>query len=1599
MAMDITGITNENEFYTHHYLSAILENDLKDIFSQWKQKEDEQAIPQPHTKLRSLRKEFFTRLGLLERERKIKERLSLQREFTSQLLMVLGYDYAPQTVSLDDDCNIIPLACKIDRPDGSPALWIIEAVNVPEEDSDPLELHFLPEQYPVDDEIQKLPDFSLEEIITRQVFGKAEPPRWVILISFTQIMLLDRTKWHEKRLLRFDVREILDRRETSTLQAMAALLHRDSICPKDGIPFLDTLDENSHKHAFAVSEDLKYSLRESIELLGNEAVYYLREQLHDKIYGRDMAGQLTRECLRYMYRMLFLFYIEARPGLGYLPDKSEAYRKGYSLESLRELEMVKLTTAESRNGLYLHESINLLFDLLYDGYPKQGKMLQLDVTASGAEHHTFRISPLRSHLFDPGKTPLLNKVKFRNFVLQQVIELMSLSRPSRGVNHRRGRISYSQLGINQLGAVYEALLSYQGFFAETDLYEVKKAEEAHNVLETAYFVKPEELEQYTEEERVFNDDGALLKYGKGAFIYRLAGRDREKSASYYTPEVLTQCLVKYALKELLKDKTADEILALTLCEPAMGSAAFLNEAVNQISWAYLDLKQKETGEIIRHDDYPMELQKVKMYIADRNVHGVDLNPVAVELAEVSLWLNTIHEGAFVPWFGMQLVCGNSLVGARRQVFHESLLSARIQSPPPSGGRPGGGKESERLLPGKKKKPPSLWLDTVPERVMPGTKRDADTVYHFLLPDKDMASYNDKVVKQMAGKEIKAIAEWRKEFIKPFSNSEIEHLKTLSAAVDKLWQSHTEMQRDIYRRTTDPLQVFGQKESGDKLRPTTTEEKDRIFHQEMFSRNVRNSSPYRRLKLIMDYWCALWFWPIEKAELLPGRAEFLFDLTLILEGNLYDTSFDEKGQQPLFPDTRPKQMSLSMLDNLGYVNVDKLCEENNRLGLVRELAERYRYLHWELEFAELFARRGGFDLVLGNPPWIKVEWNEGGVLGDAEPLFVLRNFTASALAEKREAAVEKYALKDAYLAAFEDADATQNFLNGYQNYPLLKGMQTNLYKCFLPLAWTVGKKETGVSAFLHPEGIYDDPKGGGFREAVYPRLKYHFQFHNEMSLFAEVHHVTKFSVNIFMNIEDSGQPVLFRHIANLYSPPTVDTCFAHTGYGTVPGIKGDDNKWNMHGHKYRIIEVGQEELSLFAKLYGAEGTLPLTARLPAVHSSQIVEVLRKFADQPMRLSNIQDSIKSVDIMWHETNAQKDKIIRRCTCFADEPTQWIISGPHFFVGNPFYKTPMRVCKLNSHYDVLDLNVIMDDYLPRTNYVPACDKNKYFSMVPNFGKKSEAMTNFYRLTHRRMLSQSGERTFITAIMPKYTAMINTCVSTAFLSNQDLIDFYGFTLSIIYDFFLKSTGRADCYADTLLRFPLLKIKNISTRALVLTCLTTHYNDLWMECWQDGIQAEKWSKTEPRLPNTFFTSLTPHWQRNCALRTDYARRQALVEIDVLAAMALGLTMDELKTIYRVQFPVLRQNESDTWYDQNGRIVFTCSKGLTGVGFTRPEWNDIKGMTSGAVERTIMDDTLPGGPIERTITYLAPFDRCDRERDYETVWAEFEKRLNQNSQN
>lgn len=726
-------------------------------------------------------------------------------------------------------------------------------------------------------------------------------------------------------------------------------------------------------------------------------------------------------------------------------------------------------------------------------------------------------------------------------------------------------------------------------------------------------------------------------------------------------------------------------------------------------------------------------------------------------------------------------------------------------------------------------------------------------------------------------------------------------------------------------------------------------------------------------------------------MLPSRDEFFLDLSLILEGTVYE-AFPVAGEQmSLIPDNRPRQQELDFTNEFGHVNVDALCDSIERLSVVRNLVAKHHFHHWELVFADIFADRGGFDLNVGNPPWIKIEWNEGGLLGDYDPLFVIRNMSASQMAVIREETIAKRRIRDEYFGEYVSFEGTQSFLNAYQNYPILKGIQSNLYKCFLPHAWHIGS-EQGVSGFLHPEGVYDDPNGGRLREAIYPRLKYHFQFENEFSLFVGTndHGRMRFGLHIYQNSPNSD--ISFTHISNLFNPRTVDSCFNHAGEGLVGGIKNDENDWNTQGHLHRLILVDYSTLDLFSRLYDDMGTPATQAQLPVIHSRQVIEVLRKLAVHPRRLADLEGEYFSTE-MWHETNAEKDGTIKRSTRFAEKPENWILSGPHFYVGNPFNKTPRRSCTANSHYDPLDLTGLSDDYLPRTNYILACDTKVYLKRTPKVTwDENNPVTEYYRLVFRGMIGPMAERTLIGAIIPPNAAHINGAQTTAFKGSTNLLKSAFIAMALVSDFYIKSTGRSNLHYIWE-NLPLIDISPVGIgRILQLNCLTTHYAELWEECWDESFRQERWTKDDPRLVNGKFANLTPKWQRNCALRTDYERRQAFVEIDVLAAMALGLTLDELCTIYRIQFPVLRQNENDTWYDQNGRIVFTCSKGLPGVGFSRPEWNDIKDMKSGAVSRTIMDDTLPGGPRERTITYAAPFDRCDRETDYTTAWAVFEQR-------
>jgi len=353
-------------------------------------------------------------------------------------------------------------------------------------------------------------------------------------------------------------------------------------------------------------------------------------------------------------------------------------------------------------------------------------------------------------------------------------------------------------------------------------------------------------------------------------------------------------------------------------------------------------------------------------------------------------------------------------------------------------------------------------------------------------------------------------------------------------------------------------------------------------------------------------------------------------------------------------------------------------------------------------------------------------------------------------------------------------------------------------------------------------------------------------------------------------------------------------------------------------------------------------------------------------------------------FNETLQQKDGTIRRETRFPGDPGQWVLSGPHFYVGNPFSKTPNEDCSHNKDYTALDLTQIPDEYLPRTNYVPDCTATELRERTPHWN--GNPVTESYRYVHREMVGSTAERTLIPAIIPPGPSHVNTVFAIVFASVQDLLNFTVSALSIPWDFFVRSTGMGHVNRTLAEQLGLGREPTNSfgrSRALRLNCLTTHYADLWQEVATPDIAKDGFAKRDPRLPS--WSHLTRKWSRDSALRTPYERRQALVELDALAALSLGLTVDQLLLIYRVQFPVLQQYERETNYDQRGKIVFTTNRGLSGVGLDRKQWEQIQNAPAG--------ETLPDWAHDAGGPFIPPFDSCDREVDMAQAYRYFAEKL------
>jgi hypothetical protein len=1576
-----------------------------------------------------LKDKFFRFKQLfIEDKLRTKDKIYESHQFHTALLNALGYDgNHPQYSNLFhlSENEVIPVRHILHRGDKVHLMIMEMQALIKEDDTDPDGL--FEQRYNVEDETQNNPPQKYHRTqwdrvfqvpahlkISPVVINKAiselflfEPhlrPKYILLLAGNIVYLLEQEKWFRGSYLVFDLEELFTEatanRNANYYALLYFLLSKESLTPESNMVLLDQLDEDSHKSAYEVTKDLKEGIIHAVEALANEALYFQKNVLQEVFDETDdtFEQEIKDDCLNIIYRLLFVFYAESREDLDILPSNDPIYNKGYSLEMLRDLEQVPLYSETSLNGYFFHESLSKLFEVLSSGYREK----------ENGQNKSFKVRHIDSPLFNNAKLHHLHKVKFRNKVWQDIICRLSLSKQQR--NRARGRISYANLGINQLGSVYESLLAYRGFYAEQDYIEVHKADAPN---EGTYLVPRMRRDDFQENEILKDSAEHDIITKKGTFVYRLSGRDRQKSASYYTPEVLTRCTVKYTLKPILEkldkgEMKATELLELKLLEPAMGAAAFHNEMINQLAEAYLTYRQKELNKRVAPDLFKEELQKVKAYIATNNTYGVDLNPTAIELGKLSLWLNVIHKDMETPFFSNRLAVGNAVVGAWLKVYKEKDIAEDLDA------------RGITLARQTKKE----WWDIAPRQLefKPNKEYDkikhgrkSDEIYHFLLPDKNMVpSAGIKMLKAEYDTESKAVTKWRKDFCEPIKKSELEQLRKICNKVDELLAEFYRFQRSINLQTANRHNIFGALKNSEQaaIDLRSYDEKERLADQ----RN-RHNAPYFKLKMVMDYWCSLWFWDVRDAKDLPNRQQYWQDIASILELDLSAVDVNEAvkkkapsiaaGIQPKLFFTGGEQLALGEeTDNatvfaeavVEYANRKDLFDNNQRLAMISQLANKYFFFHPQLEFLDVFWERGGFDLIAGNPPWLKFTFEEKGIIAEKFPEVEIKSVTAPQVRLLQAEFFKDEKLKDLYYDEMVGTECIAVFMNAGQNYPLLKGQQTNLYKCVLENGFSLLSKN-GFMGLLHPEGVYDDPNGQPLRMEMYPRLRYHFQFQNAFNLFAEVAHREKYGVQIYSG---NKSQISFYSINNLFHPSTIDGCFIHDGNGICGGIKvkgdGEDGFiWNVKPHFDRLVHFNDARLKVLANAF-ENSNVGETAKLVSVHSSSIISVLEKLSGFKTSIKNYNSKITEG---WHETNDVDSGTIKRNTLIPNiAKYEMIYSGPHFFVSNPLYKTPREICIEKADYDTIDHTQTNEDFIARTNYTPNLNGETFPELIRGFktGSKDnfgndlyDRWIDYYKVGFRKMLGQPNERTLFVAILLPNSTHTNGVISTIFKDNNSLVELTAVASSIVLDFFIKTVGASNLTDSRLSAFPLgveEKFKlQLFNRTLQLNCLNKYYAPLWEESWQEDFKADNWSKQDERLKP--FNTLTPKWQWSTPLRNWFERRQALVEIDVITAMALSLTLEELILIYNVQFPVLQQNEDDTWYDTKGNIVFTCSKGLVGVGLDRPVWETIRHLKAGETyEHTITKSELYKG---KKITYQAPFDKCDRVEDYKLAWEHFEK--------
>ena len=413
-----------------------------------------------------------------------------------------------------------------------------------------------------------------------------------------------------KGYVEFDIENIMRERSYSDFRAFYRMAHASRFRgdSDNGDYPLEQFYKESVTAGEKVGSNLRGNVKKAIEVFGNGFLTLTPELTGQMIADEELCKEYYNEILRVIYRILFLLYAEQR---AMLPTRNSLYIDEYSITRLRKI-------AESRKGKDDHcdlwEGLKITFRMLAEGCKP------LNVFAYNGS------------LFDKYEIPTIRKLAIKNHDLLEAIRCLTLFEEDRMLK----RINYLDLDAEEIGSIYESLLDY-----------------TPRVLPSAMEIDSRTIPANT-------------------FFLDPRGSARKTTGSYYTDKRLVDELIKTALKPVAEIKMAESedkeaaILSLKVCDPACGSGAFLIAATNYLG---KELAKVRTGQSEPPDE---DIRRARRDVLQRCIYGVDLNPMVVELAKVSLWIDAAVTDKPLNFLNHHIKCGNSLIGATPELIEKGI---------------------------------------------------------------------------------------------------------------------------------------------------------------------------------------------------------------------------------------------------------------------------------------------------------------------------------------------------------------------------------------------------------------------------------------------------------------------------------------------------------------------------------------------------------------------------------------------------------------------------------------------------------------------------------------------------------------------------------------------------------------------------------------------------------------------------------------------------------------------------------------------------------------------------------------------------------------